>query len=100
MKKKNWYKTKRNNIYNKKENGTALEKWNKEFESYKERIKKILNNYGITGPFRVSYMNFARRVFSVIKRAQNPDIEIAEILKEYEGYGLNKEILDEIVKLF
>jgi hypothetical protein len=65
-------------------------------------VDSILDHYGIAGPMRATYCDFAKEVQKVQHAIQEGEqSSIDDIINEYLiTYGANPQILDEILKIF
>ena len=62
-------------------------------------VDSILDHYGIAGPMRTTYCDFAKKVQNAIQEGERSSIN--DIINEYLiTYGANPQILDEILKIF
>jgi hypothetical protein len=65
-------------------------------------VDSILDHYGIAGPMRATYCDFAKKVQKVQHDIQEgKQSSIDDIINEYLiTYGANPQILNEILKIF
>ncbi|WP_243676395.1 hypothetical protein [Vulcanisaeta distributa] len=61
-------------------------------------IWNLLNEYGINGPMRITYYNFARELIATLRRRSSTNT-LMNITKKYlEEYGADSEVMMRIVK--
>ena len=67
-----------------------------------DSVKNVLNSYGIIGPMRVPYLNFARRVLRLIDEGLTGDAverAINMLIHDFKLMGLREDVLKDVANV-
>jgi hypothetical protein len=64
-----------------------------------DSVGNTLNDLGIAGPMRMAYIDLVKRACKMCRETKlSPEEIVTELMSERQGWGINEDVLMEILK--